>query len=208
MKLGRIWHLLTGRQALDFIWGSWWEGWVMLLLMFFTGTWTSVGPFCGFSISLGQCNKRENLKRESLKGTLDSMGLTRSCKTLKKLDCFVLWICWFCFLLLPVATGQSAILGRWADSVSHLHSTPLGLGLGIFSFCSFLPCTVQLRVFLPETEIMQNILAVLSRLLALETPFPSASPSQVMCAAKLGAGKGRERKRKSFTPPFQPEAGA
>lgn len=50
----------------------------MLLLMFFTGTWTSAGPFCGFSISLGQCNKRENLKRESLKGTLDSMGLTRS----------------------------------------------------------------------------------------------------------------------------------
>lgn len=55
---------------------------------------------------------------------------------------------------------------------------------------------------------MQNILTVLFKLLALETPFPSASPSQVICAAELGAGKGRDgrRKRKPFTPPFQPEA--
>lgn len=50
----------------------------MLLLRFFTGTWISAGPFCGFSISLEQCNKRENLKRQSLKGTLDYIGLTRS----------------------------------------------------------------------------------------------------------------------------------
>lgn len=62
---------------------------------------------------------------------------------------------------------------------------------------------------------MQNILTVL----ALETPFPSASPSQVICAAELGAGKEWDRKgggRGKHSPhpsnqkrePKEPEVGA
>lgn len=105
-------------------------------------------------------------------------------------------------------------LMSWCSILS-THGTFLGLGFGDFSFCFSLPCNLLLRIFLPETGIMQNILTVLFKLLALETPFPSASPSQVICAAELGVGKGQDgkgwegrRKRKPFTPPFQPEAGA
>lgn len=111
--------------------------------------------------------------------------------------------------------GFSWASGRLCHSLDLFVASVSHWGLGDFSFCSSLPCALPLHLFLPETGIMQNILTVLFKLLALETPFPSASPSQVICAAELGAGKGRDgkgregrRKRKPFTPPFQPEAGA
>lgn len=72
--------------------------------------------------------------------------------------------------------------------------------LGIFSFFFSLPCTLFLHIFLPETGIRLNVLTVLSKLLALEPPFPFASPRQVMCATELRAGKGREEEEEIIHP--------
>lgn len=123
---------------------------------------------------------------------------------------------WNFFVLFPPPTAccyreiSHFKLMSWCSILS-AHGTFLELGFGDFSFCFPLPY----NLLLSEIGIMQNILTVLFKLLALETPFPSASPSQVICAAEPGLGKGQDgkgwegrRKRKSFTPPFQPEAGA
>lgn len=47
-------------------------------------------------------------------------------------------------------------------------------------------------MLLSEPGIMQSLVTVLFKHLALETPFPSACPSQVICAAGLREGKGRD----------------